>query len=121
MFKRLSTRFDREHGGFEAAPKFPSPARTLHFLSRYAAYYLSDPNASASDKQSAEDARNMAVFTMARIYNGGIHDVVGGGFSRYSVDERWHVPHCKFLIVVCRGTYSPFGPKLRRCCKCPRP
>ena len=48
----------------------------------------------ASEEEKAR-ARDMAVQTMVRIYNGGIRDVVGGGFSRYSVDERWHVPHCK--------------------------
>ena len=47
----------------------------------------------------------MAVFTITRIYNGDIHDVVGGGFSRYSVDERWHVSYCEFQIVFGRGTY----------------
>ncbi len=39
----------------------------------------------------------MAVETLVKIWDGGIRDVVGGGFARYSVDERWHVPHCECL------------------------
>ncbi|KAI0707578.1 hypothetical protein C8T65DRAFT_740356 [Cerioporus squamosus] len=98
IFERLCKRFDAVHGGFGGAPKFPSPAQTLHFLSRYAEYHLSDPNASTQDKQDAEKARDMAVFTLTKIYNGGIRDVVGGGFSRYSVDEHWHVPHFEKML-----------------------
>ena len=56
---------------------------------------LSNPDAEAQDKKNAEVARDMAVLTLTKIYNGGIRDVVGGGFARYSVDERWHVPHCE--------------------------
>ncbi|KAI0711527.1 hypothetical protein C8Q76DRAFT_622913 [Earliella scabrosa] len=98
VVKRLHGRFDPEHGGFGGAPKFPSPAQTTHLLARYAAYHLNKPDVSSEDRQTAEKARDMAVFTMVKIYNGGIRDVVGGGFSRYSVDERWHVPHCKRSI-----------------------
>ncbi|KAI0360365.1 hypothetical protein OH77DRAFT_1393719 [Trametes cingulata] len=97
VFERLQKRFDSTHGGFDRAPKFPSPAQTTNFLARYAALTLSDPNASEVDKKNARAARDMAVFTMVKIYNGGIRDVVGGGFSRYSVDERWHVPHCELF------------------------
>ena len=82
VVKRLHGRFDPEHGGFGGAPKFPSPAQTTHLLARYAAYHLNNPNVSSEDRQSAEKARDMAVFTMVKIYNGGIRDVVGGGFSR---------------------------------------
>ncbi len=95
VFEQLQKRFDSEEGGFGSAPKFPSPSQTLYPLARFAAYHLSNPSTSAQDKTSAEVARDMAVFTMTKIYKGGIRDVVGGGFSRYSVDERWHVPHCE--------------------------
>ncbi|RDX46148.1 hypothetical protein OH76DRAFT_1407279 [Lentinus brumalis] len=98
IFQRLDKQFDAVHGGFGGAPKFPSPAQTLHFLSRYSAFHLSDPSASAQDKRNAEKARDMAVFTLTKIYNGGIRDVVGGGFSRYSVDEHWHVPHFEKML-----------------------
>ncbi|KAI0336630.1 hypothetical protein GY45DRAFT_1315214 [Cubamyces sp. BRFM 1775] len=98
VFGRLQKRFDSKNGGFDSAPKFPSPAQTTHFLARYAAFYLSDPSASAEEKKNARAARDMAVYTMVKIYNGGIRDVVGGGFSRYSVDERWHVPHFEKML-----------------------
>ncbi|KAI0371371.1 hypothetical protein BV20DRAFT_1069463 [Pilatotrama ljubarskyi] len=98
VFDRLQKRFDRTHGGFDRAPKFPSPAQTTNFLARYAALHLSNPNASEEEKKKARAARDMAVFTMVKIYNGGIRDVVGGGFSRYSVDERWHVPHFEKML-----------------------
>ncbi|CDO71167.1 hypothetical protein BN946_scf184845.g37 [Trametes cinnabarina] len=97
VFQRLQKRFDSVNGGFDRAPKFPSPAQTTHFLSRYAALHLSNTNASDEEKKNARAARDMAVYTMIKIYNGGIHDFVGGGFSRYSVDERWHVPHSQLL------------------------
>ncbi|KAI0777401.1 hypothetical protein BD413DRAFT_609765 [Trametes elegans] len=98
VFQRLQQRFDTTNGGFDRAPKFPSPAQTTHFLARYAALHLSDPNATTEEKQNAQVARNMAVYTLVKIYNGGIRDVVGGGFSRYSVDERWHVPHFEKML-----------------------
>lgn len=97
IFGHLQARFDVTHGGFGGAPKFPSPSQTTHFLSRYAAYHLSNADASDEERKAAEQARDMAVFTLTKIYNGGIRDVVGGGFSRYSVDERWHVPHCEYM------------------------
>ncbi|KAI0634762.1 hypothetical protein C8Q77DRAFT_1103957 [Trametes polyzona] len=98
VFSRLQKRFDSVNGGFDRAPKFPSPAQTTHFLARYAAYHLNNPNASDDNKKKAQAARDMAVFSMTKIYNGGIRDVVGGGFSRYSVDERWHVPHFEKML-----------------------
>ncbi|KAF9809802.1 hypothetical protein IEO21_07245 [Rhodonia placenta] len=91
IYSRLAKRFDPKYGGFGGAPKFPQPAQTTHFLARYAALNL-DRIAGSAD---AEHARDMAVYTLVQIYNGGIHDVVGGGFARYSVDEKWHVPHCR--------------------------
>ncbi|OBZ77660.1 Spermatogenesis-associated protein 20 [Grifola frondosa] len=90
VFDRLKQRFDMVHGGFGSAPKFPSPAQTMHFLARYAATHAGEP--------VGEVARDMAVRTMACIYNGGIRDVVGDGFARYSVDERWHVPHFEKML-----------------------
>ncbi|OJT15668.1 Spermatogenesis-associated protein 20 [Trametes pubescens] len=98
VFQRLQKRFDVVNGGFGGAPKFPSPAQTTHFLARYAASHLSHLNASSEDKKNAQAARDVAVYSMVKIYNGGIRDVVGGGFSRYSVDERWHVPHFEKML-----------------------
>ncbi|KAI0747133.1 hypothetical protein C8Q80DRAFT_1179544 [Daedaleopsis nitida] len=87
VYKRLHARFDPRHGGFGGAPKFPSPSQTTHFLARYASSILSDPDATTDDRQNAAQARDMAVFTLTKIYNGGIRDVVGGGFQGTRYDE----------------------------------
>ncbi|KAI0694518.1 hypothetical protein BC835DRAFT_1406417 [Cytidiella melzeri] len=92
--KHLTRRFDTEHGGFGGAPKFPSPAQTIHFLARYASLHQSSTD--TRERELVNKAKDMSVHTMVKIYNGGIRDVVGGGFSRYSVDDHWHVPHCEY-------------------------
>ncbi|GJE86611.1 thioredoxin domain-containing protein [Phanerochaete sordida] len=94
VYKRLERLYDNEHGGFGGAPKFPSPAQTMHFLARLAALDMKNEKR----RSEAERARDMAVQTMVKIYNGGIRDVVGGGFSRYSVDNHWHVPHFEKML-----------------------
>ncbi|MDW8339594.1 MAG: thioredoxin domain-containing protein, partial [Thermoleophilia bacterium] len=73
--------FDPAHGGFGRAPKFP-PASTLELLLR-----RGDPEALA-----------MATATLDAMAAGGMYDVVGGGFHRYSVDERWLVPHFEKML-----------------------
>ncbi|CAL1708631.1 unnamed protein product [Somion occarium] len=88
VYNRLARSFDLEHGGSKGAPKFPSPAQTTHFLARYAALNPSVDNA----------ARDMAVKTLMEIFKGGIHDHIGQGFARYSVDEHWHVPHFEKML-----------------------
>ena len=65
--------------------EFPSPAQTLTPLLRHA-YFSEDPLSKA-------EALNMSTTTLLAIDAGGIHDHVGGGFARYSVDAEWHVPH----------------------------
>jgi len=77
--------FDTAHGGFGGAPKFPQPAR-MEFLLRH--------SASSSDP----DARSMALHTLRKMADGGIHDQLGGGFCRYSVDERWAIPHFEKML-----------------------
>lgn len=78
--EQLSDSFDKEYGGFGRAPKFPSP-QNLIFLMRYAAL--------SGDKA----ARHMADFTLGQMFRGGIFDHLGGGFSRYSTDREWLIPH----------------------------
>ncbi|TFY61305.1 hypothetical protein EVJ58_g4591 [Rhodofomes roseus] len=56
------------------------------------------PAKAAGGQTDAARALEMAVFTMGRIYAGGVHDHVGGGVARYSVDERWHVPHFEKML-----------------------
>jgi uncharacterized protein YyaL (SSP411 family) len=81
---KLQGSFDREHGGFGGAPKFPQPP-LLQYLLALAA--LGD-----------DDARAMLVETLTRMAAGGIYDHVGGGFARYSTDARWHVPHFEKML-----------------------
>jgi len=81
--------FDAELGGFGGAPKFPRPAM-LDFL---LAFYRSEP-ATADGQQ----AREMAFHTLRKMAAGGIHDHLGGGFHRYSVDRFWHVPHYEKML-----------------------
>ena len=81
----LGAQFDDAHGGFGGAPKFPQ-APTLEFLLR------------AADRPWAPDARRMLVGTLEAMARGGIHDRLGGGFSRYSVDTAWLVPHFEKML-----------------------
>ena len=80
-------------------PKFPSCALTLEPLSRFA---VLPPRKNESDNRY--QARQMAVHMIRCMWEGGIHDWAGGGFARYSVDEKWRVPHFeKMLWVFCRA------------------
>jgi uncharacterized protein len=81
----LVTQTDRAHGGFGAAPKFPHPQALDLLLRRYR----------ATGDTSLENAATLTLDAMAR---GGIHDQVGGGFHRYSVDARWAVPHFEKML-----------------------
>ncbi|MBQ7576982.1 MAG: thioredoxin domain-containing protein [Synergistaceae bacterium] len=82
--------FDIRFGGFNHMPKYPE-INKLIFLLRMAA----DENASKRDKS---DAFTMVDITLRRMWRGGIHDHLGGGFALYSTDERWHVPHFEKLL-----------------------
>ncbi len=80
----LARRFDPAHGGFDGAPKFPSPARL--FLLCHAA---AGGDATAAGMLSA---------TLDGMARGGMYDWVGGGFHRYSVDAAWLVPHFEKML-----------------------
>jgi uncharacterized protein len=82
---RLAGIFDAENGGLQGAPKFPNPP-ILEFLLRY-----------ARRRQDAT-AQSRFLLTLERMALGGIHDHLGGGFARYSVDERWLVPHFEKML-----------------------
>lgn len=81
--------FDTKWGGFGMAPKFPSPSN-LEFLLAYSALH--------PDTQAGQGARAMALHTLRAMATGGMYDQVGGGFSRYSVDEAWTVPHFEKML-----------------------
>jgi uncharacterized protein len=82
---RFTEEFDELNGGFGGAPKFPRPAVPL-FLLRYGAQF------------SDEEAVDRVVLTCDRMASGGIHDQIGGGFARYSVDAEWLVPHFEKML-----------------------
>jgi uncharacterized protein YyaL (SSP411 family) len=75
---RLREGFDSRHGGFGGAPKFPQ-APVIEFL-------------------LLRGEREMALATLRAMAAGGIHDQIGGGFARYSVDESWTVPHFEKML-----------------------
>jgi len=87
--QELGETFDRENGGFGGAPKFPH-AETLDFLLRR--------SAAGPDEKARKDALEMATLTLRRMAEGGIYDQVGGGFSRYSVDATWTIPHFEKML-----------------------
>jgi uncharacterized protein YyaL (SSP411 family) len=89
-FHNLLQQYDAEHGGFGKAPKFPRPS-TLFFLLRYASL-------SGADSADGKTAAGMALQTLRSMYLGGMHDQLGGGFHRYSVDRLWHVPHYEKML-----------------------
>jgi len=81
----LARSYDAQFGGFGDAPKFP-PSMVLEFLLREAA------------RDSNADALAMAEHTLDAMARGGMYDQLGGGFARYSVDDRWIVPHFEKML-----------------------
>jgi hypothetical protein len=84
-YQLLKTSFDQRHAGFGDAPKFPA-AHQLLFLLDYGKRFEDD------------EAVEMAVRTLKAIHRGGIFDQIGFGLHRYSVDERWLVPHFEKML-----------------------
>ena len=81
----LTSQYDQRFGGFGSAPKFPQPM-SIEFLLRYA------------HRSHDEAPGDIAVHTLERMAHGGIYDQLGGGFARYSTDERWLVPHFEKML-----------------------
>ncbi len=84
-FRHFHAAFDKEYGGFGAAPKFPSP-HNLMFLLQY------------WKRTGEKRAFEMVDTTLKRIYAGGIYDHIGFGFFRYSTDSKWMVPHFEKML-----------------------
>ena len=80
---QLVATFDTEQGGFGGAPKFPHPAE-LEFCMYFG--------------KREPQLRQHALFTLERMATGGIYDQLGGGFSRYSVDQYWMIPHFEKML-----------------------
>src|SRR6185436_10422256 len=81
----LSENFDAVWGGFGSAPKFPH-ANDLRYLLR------------AWTRTKNQRALDMVRLTLDRMKDGGIYDQLGGGFHRYSTDERWLIPHFEKML-----------------------
>ena len=77
--------FDKNEGGANRAPKFPMP-NNWQFLMRYA-FLMNDA-----------EVASQVLLTLNKMAMGGIYDHIGGGFARYSVDGRWHVPHFEKML-----------------------
>ena len=85
MVEMFSTRFDKKEGGTRGAPKFPMPNNYLFLLRYYA-------------QTKKPEILAHVEMTLQKMASGGIYDQVGGGFARYSVDDRWHVPHFEKML-----------------------
>jgi uncharacterized protein YyaL (SSP411 family) len=83
--EQLAQSYDSRYGGFGKAPKFP-PAQSLELFLRYVR------------RTGDERARRMLQGTLDGMKAGGMYDQLGGGFARYSTDERWHVPHFEKML-----------------------
>ncbi|MBD5544443.1 MAG: thioredoxin domain-containing protein [Lachnospiraceae bacterium] len=84
-YEQFKRQFDESWGGFGSEPKFPTPHNLL-FLMEY------------SLMEDIPDAGKMAEETLYAMARGGIHDHIGGGFSRYSTDEKWLIPHFEKML-----------------------
>src|SRR5262249_1940603 len=81
----LERHIDGQYGGFGTAPKFPNPMNLEMMLRAYR-------------RSRSEQLKNSVLFTLERMARGGIYDQLGGGFHRYSVDQRWQVPHFEKML-----------------------
>ncbi|RGZ00935.1 thioredoxin domain-containing protein [Clostridium sp. AM58-1XD] len=84
-YEELNSIFDRNYCGFGRAPKFPVPHNLLFLLMFY-------------ERRGNHQALAMAEKTLVSMARGGIHDQIGGGFSRYSTDDQWLVPHFEKML-----------------------
>jgi uncharacterized protein YyaL (SSP411 family) len=85
LAENLVSQIDWENGGIGSAPKFPNPMM-FSFFWRYSGLF------------NHEKSRDAVLLTLRKMAEGGIYDHLGGGFSRYSVDERWAVPHFEKML-----------------------
>jgi len=88
--QQLEKSYDRDYGGFGEAPKFPHPTNLERLLRHW--------SAKDADGEQDEDTLDMLSKTLHAMASGGIYDQLGGGFCRYSVDERWEIPHFEKML-----------------------
>lgn len=90
--KQLAKGYDAKLGGFGGPPKFPRPVELYVVMRQYRWLHQ------AGETSAASKVLEMALHTLRCMAKGGIHDHIGGGFHRYSVDEYWHVPHFEKML-----------------------
>lgn len=107
---QLEKSYDAQFAGFGAAPKFPHPTNIERLLRHW-----------SSTGREDQQALNMARTTLHAMASGGIYDQLGGGFCRYSVDEKWMIPHFEKmlydngpLLVLYADAYAATGDDLFR-------
>jgi uncharacterized protein len=88
--QQLESTFDKRHGGFGGAPKFPHPGS----IDRLLRHWYATAASTSPDLQ----ALYMATLTLTRMGEGGLYDQLGGGFCRYSVDQFWMIPHFEKML-----------------------
>ena len=83
--ENIASKIDKNHGGFSGAPKFMMP-NNIHLLLR------------AGHQNNDKAILDLVNLTLEKMAYGGIYDQIGGGFSRYSTDEKWHIPHFEKML-----------------------
>ena len=83
--ENITSKIDKEHGGFSGAPKFMMP-NNIHLLLR------------TGHQNNDKTILDLVNITLKKMAYGGIYDQIGGGFSRYSTDEKWHIPHFEKML-----------------------
>ena len=87
--RNLEANFDPRYGGFGSAPKFPHPTHIERLIRNWAA---------SPHTAEGERALEMASLTLHAMASGGIYDQLGGGFCRYSTDDKWAIPHFEKML-----------------------
>ena len=88
----MAQAFDPVWGGFSRAPKFPRPGELFFLLRESQRQYSKEQHGDNTE------AREMALFSLRKMAEGGVRDHLGGGFCRYSVDEHWAIPHFEKML-----------------------
>jgi uncharacterized protein YyaL (SSP411 family) len=101
--KAICDSHDNKEGGFSSAPKFPSPMKIDFLLS------IREAQSVRLNKTIATEVDRSIETTLSKMASGGLYDHIGGGFFRYSVDEKWQIPHFEKMLydnALLLSTYS---------------
>jgi uncharacterized protein YyaL (SSP411 family) len=90
--KNICESHDDKNGGFTPAPKFPSPMKIDFLLA------IRESQSIRTNQKLAHQIDHSIKTTLSKMGNGGIYDQIGGGFFRYSIDEKWHTPHFEKML-----------------------